>query len=532
MKGEIYYWIIFLLIVVGAALYLRYYYKPGINISLNFSASPTGLYQYQKAVLNLTVTNKGSAVKDFDLGIYMNNSLLTAYNITLGSGKQTLIQFNHTFSAPGTFTFSAIGDPADLYNVVNRQSARSNAQITILPIATPNPASLLPANAITVYSSQTTAFGYGVATYLNSNYNVKQLELSNISSLNLFLYPILNQTSSYIANLSSAGGDYAHSEVYSLWISGEISPLIFGVAAQGKGLNYTNANINGKNVTVVKVDNYTSLCSWYSGGWVRALAFQGIGSCSSILTNQTGASLNLSVGKHVHNFGNSSILGNFTSNSGVYHRFGSLSLVGNLSLLYSVLWKNGPGSTICDGVVSYIGNVSYCSTYMSKTSGAIGNLSLIRTTAFVGGYNESAFSLANSSKISTLVGLNIGVLNSFNITGKSLNFTSGLSNSCSLGPGFRCSNVTYGNSRISFNVMNKMNSSVELNSIGCYYGGAIPSNVLKINLPVNRSTTVNASCTNNGYPISGVALNLNLKLLLNYSIGGKAYNATGSAYIV
>lgn len=531
MKNEIYYWVAFIVIILAAALYARYYYKPGINIGLSLGSAGGQLYQYQKSSYNLTVTNYGSAVRDFEVGIFINGNLSSAYNITLGAGKATVIQLSHTFAIPGPYNVSAIGDPADLYNVVDRGMARTSAFFSVLAPTAPSPAAMLPANGTSTYGGNMTGTGYSVATYLRGNYSMNQFGISDIASVNSYFYPLLNQTGSYVANISYAGADYQSGRIVSVWIAGYLAPGVFAAAAQGKGLNFNFENIGGENVTVVKLDNFTTLCGWYQAGWLVSLSYEG-GNCTGKVGGVASKPQVNELAGLVPKPGNSTEVGAFSYVSSSSSRFGRIDLLGYGALVYSVLWNGGPSSSICYGVIDTVNGTNYCSTYLLPNKGAAPNFSLVRTSAYLGAYNESELAFVNTSRLFKQVSYNIALLKSFNATGKSLEFTSGLSNTCGFSAGFGCSNAAFGNSNLTIRILNRLNSTVKLNSVACYEGAVTKYLELNRSLGTNSSMNATVECYDNGAAITGIPLGLNLNLALNYSIDGNSLSTTGKATII
>ncbi|HUB92679.1 MAG TPA: CARDB domain-containing protein [Candidatus Saccharimonadales bacterium] len=531
---EIFYWIIFVVVIVAAALYLRYYYAPGINVGLGFApGTNTTAYVYQKVTLPVEVVNNGSSIIGFEVGVLINGNLTGVYNVSLEGGKETLIQLSHTFSSPGVYNFTVVGDPAKLYNLEDRNKAVGSVVVNVLNPETPAPATLLEPGATALYSSNMSALGYAVSSFININYSVGQLGISDIGPVNAFFYPLLTFTSSYLANISYAGADYANGKEVSVWMSGYVNPSIISVSAQGLNLTFTNNTLGSENVTMVQLSGNTTLCGWYASGWIKTLAYEGNTTCLVALRmGGLGTGYNDSLRPLVPRPNDSVEIANFSYYTPRWERSGRLSLIGGTSFSYTVLWRNFTQNTVCYGIVNYVNGTSYCSVYLPQQNGEFGNLSLIKTTAYVGEDNATIFSLVNSSRIFDQVDENIGVIKAFNLSGAGLNFTSGIVNSCSFPGGFSCGNVSYGNGMLSLKVGDLLNSSATLNSVSCFWNGLGPATPINATLQDNETVGVTATCYNNDTVISGVALNLNLHLLLNYTVGNATREMVGGAFIV
>ncbi len=535
MKNEIYYWVALIAIVIAAALAFRYYYSPSINIGLGFSKGiPSSVYQYQKVTLPLFVYNNGSEIKGFDIGILINGNLSGVYNVSLAGGKETEIDISHSFGASGNYNFTAVADPAKLYNVNDRAKATASFMVDVRNPVAPAPASLLPSNAVALYAANMTPIGYAVAAYLAENYSLGQMSLSDMPVVTGFLKSLLDLTGSYVANVSYAGADYNNSRAYSLWFSGYLRPTVVGVLAQAMNLTYSNATFGSTNLTIVDLNRNTTLCGWYGSGWVQTFAYQGNATCLTILQSRMlkGTFLNASLAGDVPQPNDTAEVGNFSYYHPTSQRFGRLSLSGGDAFLYSVVWKNFSQSTVCYGIVNNVNGTSYCSAYVVPRSGLTQNASLIRTTAYKGGYNETVFALVNTSRILVQVGQNIALLGKFGISGSSASFTSGIHNSCSLQNGFSCSNATYGNSNVTFVLKNVMNTTARINALGCFWNGGGPVNDLNKTVAAGASVNITGACYNNATLVSGVPLDLNLHLLLNYTENGKPQTVRGDAFII
>ncbi len=240
-KGEIYYWIAAIAVILLIAVYIRYYYSQRIDVGISFAGPRNeSTYIYQKANMTIYVMNNGSAFSDFDLGVMVNGNLSNIYNISLAAGKEARLTYTHTFGDAGIYNFTVVGDPAGLYALANRNSARAEVSYTVLPVVPADPASLLPGGSDYIYAANMSPLGYAFAAYLYSNYSIGQLGLPGPSASSAFLYPILNLTRSDIANISYAGAEYRKGRAFSLWFSGYVSPSITNVAASALNLSAKN----------------------------------------------------------------------------------------------------------------------------------------------------------------------------------------------------------------------------------------------------------------------------------------------------
>lgn len=536
MKREIYYWAVLIIVILAAALYVRFNSHPQISVMLNFtSAVPNStIYQYQKATLSLQVSNLGPTVRDLPISIIINGNLTSVYNVSLSQGKGTIVELSHTFSSPGEYNFTAEADPANLYNLANRNKATSSEMITVLTPATPTPQKLFPGNSIVFYHSNMTSLGYEISSYLDTNYSVGQMQLSDLVLVNNFMYRIFEIGGSYIANFSSAGADYNGSKGYSIWFDGYLEPSVINAAAQAENLTVTNTTAGKEPVTMVMLSANTTLCSWYSSGWVKTFSWQGNSTCAEkMATEAQGTSRNNTLEKILAVPNGSIQIGDFYKSSPKGTRWGRLVVDNTSSIIYYSLWKNFTENHTCYGLTDTFNTSSYCSVYLLPNSGLPGNTSLIRTTEYVGNYNLSVFSLTNSSMNPFgEVSKNIYLIQKVGLDGNAIKFTDGITNTCSFTGNLNCSSPTFGNSSISLNITNNFNSTIKLNAIGCFWNGIGPGSPVNKILQPGQSAEVTAGCYNDSKSITAIPLNLQLRLFLNYTENNVSKTVPGGALIV
>ncbi len=542
MKREIYVWIAVFAIIFVAALYWKYLYAPQLSISLEAqNLSNSTFYPYQRVSLPVTVSDTGqSPIENMSIGLYKNDNLTLLYKVTLPAGKQTTVYYNFSPTAPGAYSFSFIADPGKLYNIANRAQAETKYNITVLsPQNASEYENVSPENTIYYGTYSFGPAGLPYALYLDEQYAIAPTALSQMTDFNSFLYPLLNLTSTYIENTSATYAVYPHSSEAAIWLLGYLSPGTIGVAAQGAGYNVSYVENGSKNFTLVRLSNTTTVCSTYSRGWLKLFAYHGNETCVSALSQQRGEpayAQNLSDLNSTITARNKTI-GRVAYTVGTKTSIGTLSVLNNSILLSSITKGEVSPNSTCLGIISAVGNVSFCSRYILNVSQLTSNspkltneFALIRTTAYIGNENASVFSLVNGSQILNQVQNNINTIKKFNLTGKSMQFTL-LTNSCQFNSAFSCANATYLNGTLSVTLTNLLNSSVKIDSFGCYRYPPL------VNLPVGHTVAKNAKinvqtyCYSLDKPLNGIAYNLHLNLAMNYTVGNVVNSTEGSAYI-
>lgn len=539
MRNEVYLWIAVIVVIAIAALLFRYLYQPSIEIGISVHGSvPAHLYPYQKVMLSILATNNGtSAINNMSLGVFVNGNLSTLYKITLPTGKQTTIYYNYSPTAPGAYNISVQADPAKVYDIVDRQQSEGSFAFSTDPASAPQAESVLPGNATYASYKTLSAGGYAISSYIYDNYGTGMFAALPGGPAGRFIEPVLNVTYSYIKNMSIASAQYANGSAYSLWLRGYLSPSIFSVAAKGAELNYTFVETSTGNVTYIDMHNGTSFCSWYGQGWLKVLAVSNEGSCISILNGSVGANASARANNVSASFGsrlvpsNTTPLSTFNGTDMLGTYAASLFMPNNVSFVSESITNQSTSSNICYGVISNYDNVSYCSTYLVPVNGSLGSTALIETTAYRGGYNISAFSLINASLALSQIPVAENMLSGLNITGPSIAYLSGISNTCSLGSAFACYGLTYNNGTISFNMTNLLGQTARINNAGCYkFANEFPK-LENVTLAHNASMQMSLRCYNISTPITGVALNLHTNIGINYTVNGTTQDEIGSAFI-
>ncbi len=542
MKKEIYFWIVIVAGILAAALYLRFYYAPALSVYVGFNSSAStalgSVYPYQKAVLEFEINNTGSTLmRDVGVGIYVNGNNTYVYGVTVPPGKSARIRYNYTPARSGAYNITAVVDPNRLYDISDRAFASRSVTLNVEKAAAAAPYTLIPANGIVARG----ASNYGISglllsDYVGAQYNLSIFNFSKINGLDNFMLPLLGVAASEVDRISVAYAFYGNATVYSVWMDGYVTPRLLGVAAEGRNFSFSNLTVGGRNVTEVQITPNQTLCGWYSGGWLRTLTVEGPYTCLYLL-NGSAANLSAPISYQINNntaFNGSDVVANYTR---IYNNNASvagLELFANSSLTLTSVTTNAIPYSACYGRVVTADNVSYCSSYIfpANAAEAFGPISMMRTTAYIGGYNLTALSLVNTSEFSAYVPVSIGIIKGLGISGNSVPFVSEVRNTCSFNETFGCYNLTYGNSSISFIVRNLDNRTVRLNSARCWYGSIGKATPLNASVAANSAAEVSTECYSYGNTISEIPLGLTLNLQLNYTLNKTTHATPGKAFVI
>lgn len=540
MKNEWIFWALLVIVVVLFSLYLKLNGTQtiGMFVGISNSAGNNTVYPFQKISVPISVMNTGgSTIENLVFGVVVNGNASNSYKLTIPVGKSVNIQYNFTPIAPGVYNITVIADPAQIYQVSNRNSAHNATFITVSAPSNATPYSLLPGgkNVTTSGNLNLGRAGFLASSFIFQTYGIDTF--APTSAKDDFVFSVLNLTQLYIRNISTAYANYKNGDyAYSVWVTGYLQPKTMGIAALGRGYNISNFTLEGRNVTFVPLGNSTTFCSWYQNGWIQSVVYHNSsGSCIGIY-NGTISTLKAPLSTKnntIYNkmaVVNGTLLGNYTSAKGSTSSYSSFSVVGTQFVVPTITLNSTVGKT-CYGVIKNISGTNFCSTYILPSSGDLSGIALVRTTAQIGKYNASVFSLINSSNIFQSLPVAIGLIKSLNLTGNASSFNSGFANACDFNNSFGCTSTNFLNGTLTLNVTNDLNSNVRINSLYCRTSGNVTTTSVNKTLGPFGAATLNVTCYQHGKVISGIPLNLKLSLLLNYTIGNSTITVPGNATV-
>lgn len=538
MKGEIYLWIVFFVVVLAVAFYLRFYSSGQIGLVTGFAGnalSYQNVYPYQRVVVIAYINNTGSvAISDLGVEELINGNIVNAYGVTVPSGKVASIPINYTPVQNGTYNITVIADPNKLYNIGDRKSASASVSLVVNEPQMPDAYTLLPPGNTTGNGDiNLNTVGFLYYSYLSSGYNLTQFNITGMPGLNGFLTPLIDVVGAYVDNISVAHAEYSNgSSVYAIWLRGYLLPDLIAVGAEGRNLTMQNFSVGGNEVTLVHLIDNESLCSWYSEGWLKTVSAPGNESCLGYVQNDYSAFAPAEVrGMAVPTLSSDIIVANDSVVIGKNASSGYTVLMGNQSIVYSgVATGNNVGSA-CYGVITTENGISYCSTYIFPSNQIIGPTSLVRTSEVINGLNATTLAIVNTSDVLQEIQLNIYLLKVLNLSGPSLQFVNGIRPTCGI-TGFGCENTTFDNGTVSFRLLNYNTSLIRLNSVGCVLNGVSVPVVLNKTVAGLGIVNISAPCYNEGQVETGLPYGLIFTLMLNYTASNTIHNAIGNVYVL
>ena len=525
---------IFVVIVAGGLLF-RAFYTPQISAVVNFSSGSNKtivMYPYQKAYFPFMVKNTGTTpINNLSIGVFVGGNLTEIYRIALPPGKNLSIVFNYTALTPGNYILSAVLDPGKVYNLNSRAEAQDSLNVVIKAESNKSPSEFIGRSGALEYgTTNTTIEGYLIQRYLEEYYGVRAPStIGYIPRSVQFFNPLINLTQNYIVRISSTyknSGNF--SELY-LWMQGYLDPSIIAYFAKGLNLTYSIKNSSVGNMTVVDLGNGTTLCSWYSEGWLKNLVYEGGNNCSNVSENLSfqNQSIIVPLGSTVKN---SSAIADYYQ-SAIGRSSQSALIVMNNTIIYTILGNSSSNNYTCSGTIENKSGREYCSTYILPSTGGSANLSLIKTVGIFGSHNLTSFALVNSSHAGFAIDLTIQNIENLGFSGSGANFTQTILGTCQA-KNFSCYNAILSGNLLGFEIKNILNKSATIKTISCHSAG------MKINATFDKvlssgdSANFSVRCYDNSGVISSFVPGETLNISIGYSLNGTLLDSEGKVYVV
>jgi hypothetical protein len=384
----------------------------------------------------------------------------------------------------------AVADPAHVLNIADRGATASSMAVRIVPAEAPDIYTSIP-NSNAVY---TQSFTLDSSAIIAAAATAREY---NISIFTDMFSPAKNILTSLFENLYAltyyANGAYVRyangTVAYSAWLQGSAQPSQVHYVLSTFRLKQTNASVNGTAVGYAVVNNQTSICYSYSGGWTKVLSYfnnSEAGSClgivssayspqeSNVLVDQIEA--NQAPGANVTKYLRGFVYTNSTAIGSALVYNGTLSMVAffeNAHGFFTSVLQNTTAfvgtAPVCKGLLYASNTASACSMYVTSKSNS-SSYDMINTTELTRHYKASLYSLVNQSDIYAAHengGHLISVLNLSNVIAWKPAFMNGcMFSNASIG----C-NVTsfdYSSNLVNMSIRNGLPSPLRINTLSCY----------------------------------------------------------------
>lgn len=515
-----------------------------VSVGLKSYTNTSIVYPYQTAYLQITVTNKGSqALQSFPVVFYIDGNLSNSYKVSLGAGKNTTINTTYTYLEPGSYTFTAVGDPGMLFPVSDRNATKSEVTVNVTDPQYPDIYSSIPNDNIS-YTQSFSIDQTGVTffPFFATNYNLTIVNgLFGIDKLTFEKF--FQDFGGYIGQINGAYVKYdSNTTAYIMWIQGTATPQEIESFFQSYGFSQKVYTSNNTQVLFTRVSSNQSACTYYSEGWIRMVVYDNhstSNTCQNVLSfskaNSTESVVlldalknNPNVTKDLRNLtlrnstpigysvvysGNSVTSINFEKNSAGWL---NINLVSNQTTI-----KN---NETCYGLIYTENDVQICSVYIFAASGNIYQSSgeaLLNTTTSTKNMQFGIYTLLNQSYVGEGSQLADTQLAGLPFNSNTLIWASPFFNSCNffnntIGCTKRPS-FNYTSSTAMLNITNNQTSPITLTTLSCSIAYQTYNNTLNLTIGAGKSSnTLDVICP--GAPLNLASATNEYGLALYYNI--------------
>ncbi len=540
-KNVAFYLVIAIIVVAIIYVLASALVHPSYSISVHlYNSSGSDLYPFNTTDFAIVINNTGSAsVNDMLIGFYIDGSALHLYNASIPAHKGAVIYTNYTYTANGTYSFSAIADPAHILNIPDSASTVSSVVMNVSQSAVPEAYSSMPNNNIyssynfTLYQNTGPAFAR-----LASSYNISRLDSllkPNATIMEAVLsdiYDTLNATYGAVVRYSNG------SSAYSLWLQGTPGPGIINKVIESFGYS-PKALANG--INVFNISNGTSMCTYFYGGWTRMVSYSSSG-------NQTCASFGIDYAPvrstDVYNELNSTdnflnLTSRFLYNNITFLGYGFSAGNGSLSgsdtfqnqygifisyINRTVANNSGPGR--CLGLLS--NNSAVCSVYISPKAGSSIPGALVKSEELTSNYRIELYSFVNTTQAVDAHLNAYDLISALNVSQKPLLWAAAFNNTCSIPVnGIECNVIgfNYTTNVASINVTNSLNSSFKLNYDSCFISGLQVNETVNSTIQAHSGSESSVKCYNIPIPLLSEVTSYNF--YVNYTMDNATHGVLG-----
>ena len=545
------YLVIAAIIAIGVAAYAAYNaYAAGqpYSIRVALSVSPqVGLYPYDTSNITIKVSNTGGiGISNMPLDLYLNTTELRAYGVTLQPGQNATIEYNYTFTSPGSYSFQAIADPAELFRISDRSGAQSAAVATVAPAENPDVYTSIPNNG--VMSTQAfTLSGTGLAfIWLLAH-------AYNISSFSGIFGPsagvtgkTLSSLSQYISVANGAQATYYNgSKAYTVWLEGPVTPGTIAAYVSSFGSSPVVSSLNGTPLYYFALNGTTSACAYYAGGWTRFVTVYNNSrdyTCASLSSTSFNATESSRMSAALKNdsvlrkapgmtYSGASLYGSSlsfnTSALGFQNFFANQYGFFDSYVLGSV---QAPQNATCYGLITLYNRTSVCSSYVLPRNGTLNtSVALLDSAAIGRNYTIGIYSMVDRADITSAYTNAGSLLNAFNVSQAYTVWLAPLRNSCGFKQnaiGCHVENFNPLNASGTLALHNGMNSSIVLRRVSCFLSNLPSTEYLNTSIAQGQNATVPVSCSSLTSAV--VSAETSYVLALNYTVSGSNAVAAGT----
>lgn len=520
-------------VAVFSAIVITFQPSGPYNVKVSITPmnyAPNATYIFNNTKFNITIKNTGSSyIKGMQVGFYLNNQALKYYNVSIPAHSNASISENYTYTANGTYDFSAVANPSSLLPVSNSSVTSASADINVSNPEQPNIYAYIPSNGTnSTYTFTLFPRGMEFSSLMAVSYNVSDFKPFMGPDPGLML-TIMHDLSPALNVGNGAYSKYKNGTLaYGMWLEGTAGNSYIRSILSTYSLPEHNFLKGSSTATFAKVNDTVSFCSYSSKGWTKLFFYYNSTSnatCQTMLAstyNDTEYPLVSNItSSHSEYF---SKVDNFTYSNSTENGF-AVGLTGGNYSVYLLSENNATGSfgsimgfhsplnissigKVCPGFI-YTNNstgLNMCIEYYRSPVTELQNFSLSNSMAISRNYSLNLFSFvsANDSNLALYNAANL--MEKLNLTNEYLkweplsNSTCNFSNA-SLGCSYKSFDPSTGNFTIG--IRNNYNKTIALKEIGCSaYEPFNDTKTLNVSLSPGSSINESLTCKQPTIPIS------------------------------
>ncbi len=543
-KNVIFYLVMAVVVIAIIYVLASALIHPAYSIYVHlYNSSGANLYPFNTTDFAIVINNTGSyGVHDMLVGFYIDGSALHLYNASIPAHKSAVIYTNYTYTANGTYSFSAIADPGHVIDIPDRGATAASIAMNVSQNESGQAYSSMPNNGIVSSYNFTLMQNIGpVLAELSSKYNVSRMNSllvpnkTVMDSIMSDLYGTLNSVHGAVVRYANG------SSAYALWLQGTGGPGIIDKILGSFGYNSISES---DGIQMFDLGNGTSACISFSGGWTKIVSYHSVGSATCASLNAAyaptrSAEVYTAMNSSAHFLGH---IGRFFYNTSAagFSYLGNTFGEGNGSISGSNIFQNNYGIFIsyinrtsannsnpgrCFGLLS--NNSAVCSVYILQGAGINAPVSLVKSEELTNNYRIEMYSFVNSTEAVDAHLNAYDLIKSLNISQSPLLWRSAFNDTCSIPiNGISCGIVgfNYTSNTASMNITNNLNTSLKLNYDACYISGLQSNETINRTIAPRSSISQDVKCYNIPIPLLSAVTSYNL--YMNYTLD----NRTGSVY--
>ena len=538
---------VFIVVVVAGKLLVSTSYSLSTAIT---SADAGAIYPYQISNFNIIVTNTGSApISGMVVGLYLDGSELQHYVVTVPGHKNATIRYNYTYRQDGNFTFMVVADPGRIMNIVDRGTAQNTLIVEVSAPELPNVYKTVPnLNVTETQSFSASGTGMYSLSAVEQAYYLKIIDNVFGPSKNIMI-KVVDNLYGYVAKSYGADVEYENgTAAYVLWIEGTATPSFVDYIVSSFRVPQSSAIVGGKNVIISQTGNNTSMCTFYSNGWTKIVAYNNnslAGNCltilnrtyepyqSTIIVNALNNSKELSHYQSGFLYVNSSTLGSslISSDKGI----GVLNMFQNqygffISEVVKTEIPNNSATMKCYGIIYSNNGMNVCSSVVVPTDrGAAKGFGLVNSTAITKDYIINMYSLVNDTQFIAAHSNAASLINALVINQSTIAWTTVYNNTCAfdVGAGLSCAvdSFDFATEVLNMSITNHRSMPITINSAICQIPSYNLSDSIGISIGSNSTTAISVQC--HGVPALLHSQTSSYTLVMNYSYNNASASVAG-----